>query len=113
MGIEVDVWNFLIENVDASFHNGSLVNHIYTYQMLKPPNVNSSIELIKLATTGKIKTFHYISTLSAASQFDDTGKTLEVGPSQKAIATGGYPLSKWVCENILALAALQCLQVNI
>ncbi len=113
LGMDSEQWNFLAESCDSIYHNGSLVNHIYHYQMLKSANVNSTLELIKLAALHKPKRFHYISTLSAASQFDEKGTVLEVGPADKPVATSGYQLSKWVSEKILLNAAEAGLKINI
>ncbi len=113
IGMDPSLWDFMLENCDAIYHNGSLVNHIYHYQMLKPANVNSTIELIKLATNGKSKRFHYISTLSAGSQFNAEGSLLETGPGNKPAATSGYQLSKWVSEKLLLRALENGLKVTI
>lgn len=108
-----ETWKFLIDQCDAIYHNGSLVNHIYTYSMLKAANVGSTIELMKLATLGKSKIVNYISTLSAATQFSETGAALETGPDNKANLASGYQLSKWVSECILSSAASRGLKINI
>ncbi len=113
IGIEDETWKFLTEHCDAIYHNGSLVNHIYTYTMLKSANVGSTIELIQLATTGKPKLMNYISTISAATEFNAAGAALETGPSYKAMAASGYQLSKWVSECILTSAADYGLRINI
>ena len=106
-------WEFLALYCDAIYHNGALVNHIYDYPMLKSSNVNSTIELLKLADTGKKKLFHYISTLSAASQFDRHGCALETGPGKKPPSDSGYILTKWVSERILETAAKKGLRITI
>ena len=113
LGINPELWTLLEEEIDAVYHNGALVNHIYDYQILKSTNVGSTIELIKLCASKKAKYFHYISTFSAASQFDDAGTALEVGPGNKPPFDMGYLLSKWVSERIAYHAAEHGLHVAV
>lgn len=110
-GLKKKEWHFLEKTIDAIYHNGALVNHLYDYQMLKPTNVDSTIELLKLATTEKSKVIHYISTLSAANQSNDV--FLESAPANTPLTDVGYVLTKWVCEKILLAAAEQGVKVAI
>jgi amino acid adenylation domain-containing protein/thioester reductase-like protein len=113
LGMTNDQWEFMADHIDAIYHNGALVNHIYDYQMLKSTNVGSTIELLKLCTVKKAKLFHYISTSSAASQFNDAGIAIEEGPGHQPPAGPGYILSKWVSEKIIYQAAEQGLRISI
>jgi amino acid adenylation domain-containing protein/thioester reductase-like protein len=113
LGMDAEQWRFLEETIDVVYHNGALVNHIYDYQILKSTNVGSTKELLRLCATQKPKSFHFISTGAAASQFDEQGVALEAGPGNKPLMDIGYILSKWVAEKIIYRAAEQGLKVAI
>lgn len=113
LGLDAKRWAFFEENIDAVYHSGALVNHIYDYQIVKSTNVGSTVELLKLCASKKAKYFHYISTNSAASQFNESGIALEAGPGNKPPLGVGYILSKWVSERIIYRAAEHGLKVTI
>jgi thioester reductase-like protein len=95
------------------YHSGAMVHHIYDYNTLRKANVGSTIELLKLASTGKKKIYNFISTLGVASTRDREGKILEVDTTDNPISSNGYVLGKWVCEKILSRAADKGLNINI
>lgn len=113
LGIEPAKLDWLKENLDSIWHCGALVHHMYDYGRLKKANVQSSIELLQLAATGRKKSYNYVSTLGAASIRDAEGNTVEVDVSDGPVSTNGYVLSKWVSEQILGRAADKGMQVNI
>lgn len=94
-------WHLLCDNIDMIIHCGALVNHVYNYELLRQANVNSTITLLQLATQGKAKYFHYISTLSAANSNNEQGYAKEEGPGEQPPTYNGYVLSKWVSEQIV------------
>ncbi|WP_323739237.1 thioester reductase domain-containing protein, partial [Candidatus Trichorickettsia mobilis] len=99
-------YNVLCKEIDVIYHCGALVHHIYDYQKLKPTNVDGTVELIKLASSSKLKALHYISTLTARintiQEFEDYEKSL----SYENI-DGGYEQSKFVAEKLIIAAAKQ------
>lgn len=103
LGMTQDDWDFLAKNVDSIYHCGAYVHHIYDYNKLFLANVQSTIELLHLTAQHKNKAFHYISTISSVSNFDDYGYATEDGPSDitPPKSLSGYALSKWVAERIL------------
>jgi thioester reductase-like protein len=54
----------LAGKIDSIYHCASTVNFVYPYTRLKPTNVEGTREIIRLASSGKVKTLHYISTLA-------------------------------------------------
>jgi amino acid adenylation domain-containing protein/thioester reductase-like protein len=105
--------SMLCETIDSIFHCGAIVHHLYDYGKLRKANVQSVMDLLKIAASGKRKSFTYISTLGVASIRDMEGKTVEVDVSERPVSTNGYTLSKWVAEKILARAAAKGLDVAI
>jgi thioester reductase-like protein len=84
--------------------------------MLKPTNVNSTIELLKLASLSKNKKIHYISTLSALSQYTDKSSHIIENfiPFDLQDPPGnGYNQTKWVSEKLLSEAFYRGYSVNI
>ncbi len=101
LGQSQETWDAYASSIDTIYHCGANVNHLYDYRKLKKENVDSTIELLNLATTKKIKHIHFISTKKAANQLRDNLFRLEQPPSDRATALDGYTLTKWVSERIL------------
>lgn len=104
LGIDELKWNRFAKEIDTIFHAGAYVHHLFDYKTLRKTNVEGTIELLRLASEGRAKRFHYISTLWAI--FDKEKDVLpESFPSK--LPTGyedGYGLTKWTSEKILAEA---------
>lgn len=106
LGFSHETFHQLTDTIDAIYHNGAHVHHVYNYSVLKHANVYSTIEMLKLATTGKPKPLHYISTLSAAIENDNyefIPEAFLTSPMHSLFA-GGYAQSKWASEKLLAQA---------
>lgn len=102
-------------------HNGARVHWLMPYENLKPANVTSTIEAIKLCATGKPKKLTFISSTSALDtdhyvQQSDAGQpVLESDPlegSRQGLGTG-YGQSKWVSEAIIQEACKRGLNATI
>jgi amino acid adenylation domain-containing protein/thioester reductase-like protein len=96
-------YHTLCNLIDAIYHCGANVNHIYDYVYLYAANVSSTLILLRFATTGINKAFHYISTLSAASNVNESGEIVEAEPinAPPAFVNNGYNLTKWVSEQLV------------
>lgn len=92
-------WNDLADSIDAIYHNGCWVNLIFPYHMLRDANVVSTVQLLRLALTGKKnrKQFHYVSTLSALAP-----RANDITYADHIYGFEGYPLTKRVCEVLLS-----------
>lgn len=87
---------------DAVIHNGADVSFLKTYQSLKPVNLESTKDLVKLCLEHGLQ-FHYISTASVTYL---SGKTSygEVSVEQyrpPRDGSNGYIASKWASERYL------------
>jgi hybrid polyketide synthase / nonribosomal peptide synthetase ACE1 len=96
----------MFNEADLIIHNGADVSFLKSYLTLKRPNVDSTLELLRMAIPTRVP-FHYISTtgvanLSNAAEFAENAVTATREPSQEM---EGYIASKWVSEQLLEKAA--------
>ncbi len=106
-GLARESFQRLSDRIDAIYHNGAQTRFSYAYENLKPVNVMGTLEVLKLATRGKIKPVHHISTTSVFFVMGDHGaKTVfeSDGLPEEGILPGGYPQSKWVAEKLVRRA---------
>jgi fatty acid CoA ligase FadD9 len=87
----------LVDEVDAIVHAGAQVHWLASYATLRGPNVRGTRALLELATTGRLRPFHLISTISTAPSDGDERARL---PVEVALAGNAYAASKWVAEAI-------------
>ena len=108
LGMPESVFSSLSSSVDMIYHVGANVNHLYSYQALRKANVHSTMEIIRLASLGKKKSIHYVSSFTAYTSQD-------YGPEEniqedffydqdRPSALGGYQQSKWASEKLLQKA---------
>src|SRR5207253_8729973 len=53
--------------IDVIYHSGATVNFYYPYSVLKAANVLSTEELLRMASVGRNKSLHFVSTLHVTS----------------------------------------------
>lgn len=116
LGLAIDEFMHLAEEIDLIFHNGAAVHHLYSYDLLRAANVLSVKELLKFATSSRQIPLHYISTLSAAGNYTNRfGAIMEdfiySHPNQPPL--DGYSQTKWVAEQLLAKAHQQQFPIKI
>ncbi|AKM31380.1 peptide synthetase [Pandoraea faecigallinarum] len=115
LGLPPQTWRTLARDIDAIYHNGAHVNHVYDYPYLYDANVGATLELLRLACEFRNKSMHFVSTLSAASAVDANGHVLEQGPARNAPAfvNNGYNVTKWVAEHLVWEAAQRGIDATI
>lgn len=116
LGLSEEIFDMLAKEVDVIYHNGAVVNHICDYESLRKSNVDSTLELIRLASTFKPKKMHFISALNAAVDISHERVIKEAFPTDHTTPLdlhNGYCQTKWVSERLLAQAREKGLQVNI
>nr|WP_226002182.1 non-ribosomal peptide synthetase [Paenibacillus sp. BJ-4] len=106
-GLSEAAFDRLAEEMDALYHNGSMVHFIAPYVEHKAANVLGTQEMIRLANIGRFKTLHYISTTHVFSDQDiQNGVLSEMDiPEHPEDLKLGYTQSKWVAERIVMEAA--------
>ncbi|WP_431825743.1 thioester reductase domain-containing protein [Burkholderia sp. F1] len=107
----------LVAEVDAIYHNGTSMNHLESFEMARAANVDGVIELLRIATQGRPKTFNYVSTLAVFSMRERTGTHVfaESAPidAERHPSDQGYTTSKWVGEQLTHLAAARGVPCNV
>ncbi|MER7959073.1 carboxylic acid reductase [Streptomyces sp. NPDC096030] len=114
LGLGDRTWERLTEEVDLIVHAGALVNHVLPYNHLFEANVVGTAELVRLALTGRMKPFTYISSVAVATsqspalgEDPDIRQALPVQPVDAGYASG-YATSKWAGEVLLREAHDLC-----
>jgi thioester reductase-like protein len=109
LGLTRSKFEELAGRVDVIYHLGATVNFYYPYSFHKAANVLSTEELLRLASYGRSKSLHFVSTLSVALAQPPQGAAAII--SEKDPLPGaphlsdGYVQSKWVAEKMVAIAA--------
>lgn len=115
LGLNKEVFEALAQKIDLIWHCGAAVKWTYPYAALAPANVAGTIEILRLATQGKTKPLHHVSTVGVFSSRAFDGQTItESTPLDAGGALyTGYAQTKWVSEALVREAALRGLPVNI
>lgn len=115
-GLTVEQFTALGDIIDCVYHNGALVNFIYPYSELKAPNVRGTQEVLRLASMGRVKPVHFVSTLYVFAPGDaQDGRPLREDdlPRHGNDLAMGYTQSKWVAEHMLLEARARGLPIAI
>ncbi|WED43930.1 amino acid adenylation domain-containing protein [Legionella cardiaca] len=116
LGLTIEEFMSLAEEIDIIYHNGAAVHHLYSYEMLRAANVSSVKEILKFSTIKKQIPIHYVSTLSAAGNYTDNFDAIIedfIYSHPNAAPLDGYSQTKWVAEQLLAKAHQQQFPVKI
>ncbi|MGW5688526.1 amino acid adenylation domain-containing protein [Nonomuraea sp. NPDC003754] len=113
-GLSPEQFDDLAKLVDVIYHNGALVNFSMPYSALKAPNVDGTVEILRLASRYKAKQVHFVSTIDVFIAGHMTRPFLEVElPSKPPQVPFSYPQSKWVSEKIILKAKQRGLPITI
>ncbi|AGZ53396.1 carboxylic acid reductase [Mycobacterium kansasii] len=115
LGLDQLTWQRLADTVDLIVDPAALVNHVLPYSELFGPNALGTAELIRIALTGKLKPYTYVSTIGVGDQIEP-GKFTEDADIRHISATrkindsyaNGYGNSKWAGEVLLREAHDLC-----
>ncbi|WP_169332725.1 non-ribosomal peptide synthetase [Nocardia araoensis] len=106
----------LAERIEVIYHNGARVNHIEPYSRLRAANVEGTREVLRLATTTRIKPVHFVSTVSAvipAAPAPDFRASEDVELRASEVSGNGYVAGKWVAEQLVRQAGERGVPVRI
>ncbi|EQL29819.1 hypothetical protein, variant 2 [Blastomyces dermatitidis ATCC 26199] len=108
LGFSKERFEEITEWASAVFHFGARVNYIQPYSVHRAANVIGTLNILRLVSTGRPKTLHYVSSISCfgptgmitgASKVSEDGPLL---PHLDALSYDhGYAQSQWVVEYIL------------
>lgn len=115
-GLSDAQYDLLANELDVIYHNGAMVNFVYPYQGLKKVNVDSTHEVLRLASTKRLKPVHFVSSLSVFMKGDLRERSIcyeDADLEEAGVPFGGYGQSKWVAEGLLRAAAARGVPVTI
>ncbi|AOX00331.1 hypothetical protein BJP34_13485 [Moorena producens PAL-8-15-08-1] len=111
-GLSATEYNNLCQDIDVVYHVGAKVHHLWSYALLKDANVLGTQDVLRLASLGKIKPLHYVSTLFSTSQTDQP--ILESATTNHSdLPNVGYVQTKWVGEQLVWEAKERGLPITI
>jgi thioester reductase-like protein len=116
LGLTQAEFEALATRIDCIYHSGAQVNFTYPYQALKATNVLGTQEVLRLATQQNTKPVHFVSTTHVFS-VDRNAETPTIWetlpPDLVADLPTGYAQSKWVAEQLVAIARSRGLPASI
>lgn len=104
LGMDTNGYADLCERTDSIYHCAALVNFLYPYSEIKPPNVDGTAEILRLATTRTLKALHYISTIDMFLETDMDRPYVEDMEMIANDVPEGYARSKWIAEAFVRTA---------
>jgi len=117
LGVEPVSYSELCERIDSIYHAATSMNHLETYAMSKPTNVEGTREILRLATRDRPKLVNYVSTLSvfsssnvAAARVVDEESSID---DEIHSSFSGYAASKWVGERMIHAAVARGVMCNV
>ncbi|MEV6277042.1 amino acid adenylation domain-containing protein [Nocardia sp. NPDC051832] len=116
LGLDPADYARLADRIDAIYHNGARVNHIEPYGRLRAANVEGTRAVLRLATTGRVKPVHFVSTVNtvvpvAPGPDFHAGEDTVLDASE--VSPNGYVASKWVAEQLVRRAGQRGVPVSI
>ncbi|MBE9201693.1 MULTISPECIES: thioester reductase domain-containing protein [unclassified Nodularia (in: cyanobacteria)] len=117
LGLSEAQFQMMSHQIDVIYHNGALVHLFYPYTALKAVNVLGTQEILRLASLGKLKSVHFISSLSVMQSLnyvkDKVVKEEDLISDRWQNLYHGYAESKWVAERLVAIARARGIPVTI
>ncbi|KAL7910066.1 male sterility domain-containing protein [Trichoderma velutinum] len=109
-GFETSVYNRLVNQTDVVYHLGAHVDYTQPYSSHVGANVLGTYHLLKFASDGHLKPFHYISSIAA---FGPTGLMMTDGLLEEDQSLepylepalqyeNGYGQSQWVADEMVS-----------
>ncbi len=107
LGLEVSTFARLANELGVVIHNGANVNFVAPFEALRDVNVESNLEILRLATQSVRKAVHFVSTIGVFNGPDrDQFNPIREGdwiPNPNRLFSG-YSQSKWVAESMFQRA---------
>jgi thioester reductase-like protein len=101
-GLSTEQFARIAETADAIYHNGAQVHFLHPYATLKPTNVLGTQEVLRLATTVRLKPMQFVSTLSVIAGVGHGKLAAETDRNETPDQLeNGYAQSKWVSERLV------------
>ncbi len=106
--------DMLRDEVSLIYHSGAFVNLAFPFDQVRAGNVGGTVEMLRLAGTGRPKRMCHISTLSTIDINARDGEILDDPAPLGAFEamTTGYTKSKWIAEHLVDEASRRGLDVR-
>ncbi|CAL8129043.1 unnamed protein product [Orchesella dallaii] len=113
VGLNIDLWDDLIENVDAVVHCAAHVDHTEYYRKkesksdTRAVNIKGTKNILEFACEGKLKQVYVASSLISVHSVDEEGRISEDWPGPgdyDGLTTYAYPISKFVVDCLVKQA---------
>ncbi|MGC4892253.1 thioester reductase domain-containing protein [Micromonospora sp. DT31] len=113
-GLAPDDARRLAEEVSLIYHSGAFVNLAFPFDQVQAANVGGTVEMLRLAVTGRPKRLCHISTMSTIDINARDGERLRDPAPLGAFEamTTGYTKSKWIAELLVEQAAQRGVDVR-
>jgi amino acid adenylation domain-containing protein/thioester reductase-like protein len=103
LGLSATDWARVSSQVDTIVHCGAFVHYLYGYETLKGTNVSAALDLLKLASTTRLKHVLFVSSIGVLGSDNATSSSGEPVADPRRLGNG-YLQSKWVADRIMSLA---------
>ncbi|WP_416904310.1 non-ribosomal peptide synthetase [Micromonospora echinospora] len=115
LGLGQRAFDTLADRVDVVLHNGGSVHFVQPYERLRPANVSGTVEVLRLASRGRPKAVHHVSTLGVylCPAYASRTVTEALPPDEPDGLHGGYNESKWVADRLVRTARERGLPVSV
>ncbi|WP_456113484.1 thioester reductase domain-containing protein [Streptomyces corynorhini] len=115
LGLSEERFDQLAHSVDVVHHAAASVNWLRPYAELRAANVDGTRELLRLAARHRTVPLHYVSSTGVFAGEAADGEPLRPGdPTGPPEAlSNGYLRSKWVAEQVVAIAQERGLPVSV
>ena len=113
LGLEPELWDRLARDVDTVYHNGAMVNYLFSYKRMRPANVVGANAVLKLAFAGRRKVFNYISTTFIFGWATKDVLYESDANADMELLDFGYSQSKWTAEQVVIDARARGLTTRI
>lgn len=116
LGLAPSVWEGLTRDVAAIYHLGAEINVLADYATLRRVNVDPLTELLRLATTSRLKPISFTSPMAVCTRHVEGRLVIlteeREHPEPEGLLTG-YSQSKWVAEQVLSSARRRGVPVRV
>jgi phthiocerol/phenolphthiocerol synthesis type-I polyketide synthase E len=117
-GLSEETFQDLAGRLDAVYHCAAWVNFTYPYKVLRPANVEGTLDALRLACAVRAKPLHFISSIAAVPEVEygyreDPTVFEDDRVDSFSGVFGGYGETKWVSERLCEQARERGLPVNI
>ena len=115
LGLTPVAFDELAERCDLVLHGAANVNFLFPYRALKAANVTAAVDMLRLASTGRQKPFHFVSTIGIFLSPDHAGGVISESDPLSVLPerANGYSQTKWVAERLMMAARERGIPVTI